>query len=438
MAKFVLFVTVLVGYFIFSKVQCYSNLELLEKQKPGEKPFVGHKVIRTFPKTKADIDFINSLEENPDIEVDFWSRSRNIDIHVTPEDYTKLDAYLNRWNINYDIINNDLQKSFEEEEKGHYRHCHSWHRSYHNFEEIIQKMSDLSPLSKGRATLLNIGLSAEGRNIRGLEITGNKLNMNKQKIVVICGQHAREWISPATCVYIMENMILNYGKDSKITGMLNRFNWVFFPVVNPDGYVYTWKKDRLWRKNRQSNNDKSGCHGTDLNRNWGYHFAGSGSSNNTCSDIYHGKSAFSAPEVMAVANYIKANRDHVFGFLDIHSYSQLLMYPWSYSKDVISKDKEELHDISLKAADAIKSLYGTTFETGPAAAVIYEAAGSGKDWVYGSMGVKFAFVFELRDKGKHGFLLPASNIIPTAKETIAAFHSMSTNMKDYENKSTNY
>lgn len=69
---------------------------------------------------------------------------------------------------------------------------------------------------------------------------------------------------------------------------------------------------------------------------------GSGSSNNPCSDIYRGKFAFSAPEVMAMANYIKENRNHVYGFLDIHSYSQLLMYPWSYSKEVISKDKEEL------------------------------------------------------------------------------------------------
>jgi murein tripeptide amidase MpaA len=41
-------------------------------------------------------------------------------------------------------------------------------------------------------------------------------------------------------------MILKYGSDKnpEITGMLNRFNWVFFPVLNPDGYVYTWEKVR--------------------------------------------------------------------------------------------------------------------------------------------------------------------------------------------------
>jgi hypothetical protein len=67
-----------------------------------------------------------------------------------------------------------------------------------------------------------------------------------------------------------------------------------------------------------------------------------------------------------------------------------------------------------------------------------EAAGSAKDWVYGSMGVKYAFVFELRDTGDHGFLLPKKQIIPTAEETLAALQSLTTNMKDYNNKRTNY
>lgn len=67
-----------------------------------------------------------------------------------------------------------------------------------------------------------------------------------------------------------------------------------------------------------------------------------------------------------------------------------------------------------------------------------EAAGSAKDWVYGSMGIKYAFVFELRDTGDKGFLLPKEQIIPTAEETFAAIHSLSTNMVDYGNKRTVY
>ncbi|XP_046840058.1 zinc carboxypeptidase-like [Xenia sp. Carnegie-2017] len=414
-------------------ISCYSNLELLEKQQSGQKKYEGHKVVRVFPKTKQDIDLIKSLEEDPNIEVDFWSRTRNIDIHVTPEDYFKLEGYFQNWKIKSHILNDNLQKSFDEEEKGYYRHNEEWHSNYHNFDEIMQKMNSLHEF--GRTTIVNIGNSYEGKEIRGLQISNGKGNNDKQKIVVICGLHAREWISHATCMYIMENMVMQYGKNFNITKMVDRFDWVIFPVMNPDGYIYSWKKDRLWRKNRQPN-PNSLCNGTDLNRNWDYEFGGSGSSKNPCSELYHGKAPFSSPEVNAIASYTKRFKEKIFCFLDIHSYSQLLMYPWSYSKDAEAKDKIELHNVAVKAVKALTSYYGTDFETGPGAVVIYEASGCSKDWAYGSMGIKYSYVFELRDTGKHGFLLPKKYIVPTAEETLAAFHSIAINMNDYENKIT--
>lgn len=45
-----------------------------------------------------------------------------------------------------------------------------------------------------------------------------------------------------------------------------------------------------------------------------------------------------------------------------------------------------------------------------------QASGSTVDWTY-SQGIKYSFTFELRDTGRYGFLLPASQIVPTAQET---------------------
>ena len=39
-----------------------------------------------------------------------------------------------------------------------------------------------------------------------------------------------------------------------ITGqqeLVDGLDWYIVPVVNPDGYAYSWSDDRLWRKTRR-------------------------------------------------------------------------------------------------------------------------------------------------------------------------------------------
>lgn len=52
-----------------------------------------------------------------------------------------------------------------------------------------------------------------------------------------------------------------------------------------------------------------------------------------------------------------------------------------------------------------------------------QASGSSIDWAY-NQGIKYSFSFELRDTGRNGFLLPASQIIPTAEETWLALQTI--------------
>lgn len=65
-------------------------------------------------------------------------------------------------------------------------------------------------------------------------------------------------------------------------------------------------------------------------------------------------------------------------------------------------------------------MHGTSFASGPICETIYEASGSGVDWVYARSGVKYSFAVELRDKGEYGFILPPEQIIPSGEEVFEA------------------
>ncbi len=56
------------------------------------------------------------------------------------------------------------------------------------------------------------------------------------------------------------------------------------------------------------------------------------------------------------------------------------------------------------------------------------ASGCSQDWAYGVLGVKYAFIMELRDLGDFGFLLPDDQIIPTGQETFAAIRALAAHL----------
>lgn len=55
--------------------------------------------------------------------------------------------------------------------------------------------------------------------------------------------------------------------------MTDNFDWYITPVINPDGYNFAWKNDRLWRKTRSQHLNRN-CIGVDANRNWDIYFGG--------------------------------------------------------------------------------------------------------------------------------------------------------------------
>lgn len=166
-----------------------------------------------------------------------------------------------------------------------------------------------------------IGTTGEGRNLVTLVL---KTATAQRAVWIDCGIHAREWISPATCVGIIQKLTRDYNSgDADTVRFLSYYEVHFLPVHNPDGYEFSHTSTRLWRKNRRRNTGST-CLGVDLNRNYGYKWLVAGASTNPCSDTFAGSAANSEPETQAVINAINAQKDKWDAFLTIHSYGQWL------------------------------------------------------------------------------------------------------------------
>ncbi|MDG2423773.1 MAG: M14 family zinc carboxypeptidase [Phycisphaerales bacterium] len=298
-----------------------------------------------------------------------------------------------------------------------------FYADFRTLAELNDRLDQMAADHPDLVTEITIGTSHENRPIRGLVIRSGADDGRPAVFFNGC-QHAREWISPMTTIYLADTLLDAYGNDPAVTSMLQKMEVVVIPVSNPDGYYYTYAPggDRYWRKNRRVNG--SSCAGVDLNRNWGSDWnGGQSTSNDPCSDIYVGPSSMSEPEVDALANYMLAH-GNIKAQVDFHAYSQLILEPRGYTT-VPPSDFDELHELGGDMSDAIAAVHGKSYVHDNPCNILYCASGTLIDWPYDTYGSR-AYCIELRpgsgDPG--GFAPPPSEIQPCAEENYQAVLTM--------------
>lgn len=289
--------------------------------------------------------------------------------------------------------------------------------AYHPYDganSIVWYMNELVTRYPTLASMVNVGTTLEGRTIWGLRITSNVVS-TKPAVVYFGCEHAREWIASTVPTFLATHLVKNYGLDSAVTDLVDNVEFFLIPVFNVDGYIYSWGPDRFWRKNRRNNGN--GTFGVDINRNWGEGWGGPGSSTDGSSQTYRGPSAFSEPETRALRDFIIA-RPNIRASLDVHSYSQLILWPYGYT-DVLPPDQFAYDEVGMEMRSLIFGVHGVFYNAGPTFTTIYPASGVSVDWTYAQRDI-FSFSYELRDTGFYGFTLPAGQIIPNNEEVLPA------------------
>ncbi|NP_001018318.1 carboxypeptidase A1 precursor [Danio rerio] len=387
----------------------------------GKVTFEGDQVLRINAKNAEQISLLKELTEADLLGLDFWMNpareSLPVDLHVPFHSLQAVRAFLAYNQIPYHIMIENVQDLVDKEQLQMLKY-HGFPRStddfvyttYHDLDSINLFMDMLVAENQNMVSKIEIGQSYENRPLNVLKFS---TGANRPGIWIDTGLHSREWITHASGIWFAKKIVTDYGRDPVLTDILNSYDIFLEIVANPDGLAYTHSDDRMWRKTRKPNPGSS-CVGVDPNRNWETGFGGPGSSSNPCSQTYHGPSIHSEPEVKAIVEFVKSH-GNLKAFLSIHSYSQMLLYPYGYTQTA-AKDQAELHELARKATSELQSLYNTAYTYGSIITTIYQADGVTTDWAY-EQGIKYSYTFELRDTGRYGFILPADQILPTAEET---------------------
>lgn len=243
-------------------------------------------------------------------------------------------------------------------------------------KEVVGFFDTLTELNPDVVTKLpSIGRTIEDREIPAYKVAApSSSTVAKRSIYVQSILHAREWSAGASTFYSMAALIDGLRRrESGIRKAFEDYDWYFVPIVNVDGYEYTWKADsvegRLWRKNRRGAASSHGMgwevYGVDLNRNFGpaKYFGQDENGVNPLSQIHHGESVLSEPESRAVWDFM-ATLPNLVGALDIHAYSALVLHPVGLKELAVPEPhKSKLRRLGDAVADAIMDGHNVKYES---------------------------------------------------------------------------
>jgi carboxypeptidase T len=276
---------------------------------------------------------------------------------------------------------------------------------YSTVEETFERMDQMVLSYPDLADIEDIGDSwektinnANGHDIRILKLTNQNTGGDKPILFLASAIHAREYATAELNTRFAEYLLNNYGSDADVTWILDNHEIHMSLQTNPDGRKQA-ETGLSWRKNTNqaycAPNDP--LRGADLNRNYSFEWA---AGNDQCSITYGGASPESEPELSAQMTYIRNHFDDNRGpgindavhedtdgiFVDIHSYSELVLFPWGYTYDD-SPNHNQFNALAKRTA------YFNGYIPEPASD-LYPVSGASIDTTYGELGIA-SLVFEL-------------------------------------------
>jgi hypothetical protein len=250
---------------------------------------------------------------------------------------------------------------------------------YRTVEGTYQTMDDLASAHPQIVAIDELGPTwkktqnvAQGYTMRALRITNMATaasDPDRPKMVVFSSIHAREYAPAELDTRFAEWLVGNYGTDPEATWLVDHNDFRLILQANPDGRKIA-EQQIYQRKNVDNVNGNCSFSaedsGVDLNRNFPFHWHivpnDGGSDSDSCGETFRGPLKQSEPETQNLVQYVAGTCDAagncvggVFAdrrsgpmnpantagdggdaapddttgfFIDIHSYAELVLWPW--------------------------------------------------------------------------------------------------------------
>jgi hypothetical protein len=266
---------------------------------------------------------------------------------------------------------------------------------YHTWPEIREKIGEWKRRQPGLVQETAIGKTLQGRNIVALKISDHAdRDEDEPEVLLMAGIHPREQPAQVLLVRLIDEILREYGKDERITRLVDQREIWVIPIFNVDGKVHDMKhgngKDRGVAQRKNLN-------GVDLNRQFPVRWGGSTdlrtkpkTTLDPKSDYFIGWGPLEEPESKVLEEFFRSRP--LRAFVDIHSPFKAIYFP----RHLPDSDHARYTELAQAMRDLQKDKYDLSVarrgedppaERGGDAGVSY-------DWAYYTHGV-YAFIFEV-------------------------------------------
>jgi murein tripeptide amidase MpaA len=254
--------------------------------------------------------------------------------------------------------------------------------AYMNVTEVESALIALAAAHPTICELITLPYTTvEGRTTHAVRL-GSQPAGSVNAYYLTGGVHAREWgsceilVNLATdlCDAYASQMGLGYGpkhfSTAEVRALIEQANVIIYPCVNPDGRNYSQMSCALWRKNRNpaDSGGEASKVGIDINRNqdflWDFDTAFDAgaindflASDDPSVETYHGSSPHSENETKNI-NYIHETYNGIRWYVDVHSYSEDILYIWG---DDESQDSDTSENFQNPVFDHKRGLLGDDY-----------------------------------------------------------------------------